>query len=177
MLRRANHCAGKSVQHVGTYVLPPLYLDRGIYAPKERALQQISGWQKAGATIGVANGCFDGMHLGHIHLLMEARKHVDVLVALIDSDRRVKELKGEERPRFSEIERVNHILSTGLVDQAIIFDSEEELRTLIKGMNRPILFKGEEYLGQEVVGFEDAKVVMLATMKEGFSSTRIFHGR
>ena len=44
------------------------------------------------------NGCFDILHIGHIKMLQYARSLGDNLIVGIDSDRRVKELKGESRP-------------------------------------------------------------------------------
>ena len=49
-------------------------------------------------TLVVANGCFDGLHSGHKHLLREARQMGDVLCVLLNSDASVRLLKGDDRP-------------------------------------------------------------------------------
>jgi len=48
------------------------------------------------------NGTFDVLHAGHLKML-EYAKSLGVLVVGIDSDKRVKELKGESRP-FNNVE-------------------------------------------------------------------------
>ena len=56
----------------------------------------------------VVNGTFDIVHLGHLRLLAYARSIPDSFVyVLIDSDRRVKELKGSDRPINTEYERAS----------------------------------------------------------------------
>ena len=45
----------------------------------------------------VVNGTFDILHSGHLALLNHARSLGDYLVVAIDSDRRVRELKGTSR--------------------------------------------------------------------------------
>ena len=41
------------------------------------------------------NGCFDIIHPGHIHILEEAKSYGDVLIVGLNSNRSVKNLKGE----------------------------------------------------------------------------------
>ena len=47
---------------------------------------------------GLANGCFDVLHPGHVAFIAEAATHCDRLVVAIDSDERVRVLKGLGRP-------------------------------------------------------------------------------
>ena len=51
------------------------------------------------------NGTFDILHVGHIALLDYAKSLGDQLVVGIDSDDRVRLLKGSNRPINSQLER------------------------------------------------------------------------
>jgi D-beta-D-heptose 7-phosphate kinase/D-beta-D-heptose 1-phosphate adenosyltransferase len=44
------------------------------------------------------NGTFDILHLGHMELISTASNSGDYLMLAIDSDRRVSEKKGPQRP-------------------------------------------------------------------------------
>ena len=52
------------------------------------------------------NGTFDILHPGHIHLLNFARSLGQHLLVAIDTDRRVRELKGPDRPINDQFERI-----------------------------------------------------------------------
>ena len=51
------------------------------------------------------NGTFDILHRGHLEMLQYAASLGDCLVLAIDSDRRVKELKGLLRPINNQADR------------------------------------------------------------------------
>ena len=55
--------------------------------------------------ISFVNGCFDVLHPGHIELLKHARSLGDYLIVAIDSDKKVAEMKGPDRPIFSQYDR------------------------------------------------------------------------
>ncbi|OHA61960.1 MAG: hypothetical protein A2117_00125 [Candidatus Wildermuthbacteria bacterium GWA2_46_15] len=59
-----------------------------------------------GKTIGLITGCFDIIHLGHIDLFRFAKEHVDILVVGVETDRTIKLSKGNERPIFSQNQRM-----------------------------------------------------------------------
>lgn len=51
-----------------------------------------------GKTVGYLTGCFDILHIGHIHLFRRAKSKCDVLIVGIDSDETIKKSKGVNRP-------------------------------------------------------------------------------
>jgi cytidyltransferase-like protein len=62
--------------------------------------------QKAkGSRFGLAGGCFDILHAGHVRYLKSARLLGDFLVVGVNSDAQVAALKGEGRPILPERER------------------------------------------------------------------------
>lgn len=108
----------------------------------------------------VVNGTFDVVHLGHLQLLQYAKGHPDSYVlVLIDSDRRVKELKGNDRPIHTEYERAWLLWSLRWVDRVEIFDSDQELINYIKEFEPDIMIKGSDYRGKPIIGAEYCKEI------------------
>lgn len=95
--------------------------------------------------IGIANGCFDMLHAGHIELLAEARAQCDQLVVAINNDASVKRLKGCDRPINNCSVRAMMLLALRSVDDVRVFDTEDDLRELIREIEPQILFKGSDY--------------------------------
>lgn len=62
-------------------------------------------------------GAFDGLHKGHLHMLKQARKYGDYLVAVVARDATIKKVKNH-LPKFSERERLNKVYACKLVDDA-----------------------------------------------------------
>lgn len=109
----------------------------------------------------VVNGTFDILHLGHIRMLEYAKSFPNSFVyVLIDSDRRVKELKGPERPINSEYERAVFLSALKSVDKVDIFDSSQELDNLIKDYDPDIMIKGSDYKGKPIIGAEHCKEIL-----------------
>jgi D-beta-D-heptose 7-phosphate kinase/D-beta-D-heptose 1-phosphate adenosyltransferase len=80
----------------------------------------------------MVNGTFDILHPGHVALLNTARSYGDALVVAIDTDRRVRELKGSDRPINNQIFRRIMLSNLKAVDIVELFDSKEELIELMK---------------------------------------------
>ena len=58
-----------------------------------------------GRRIAFTNGVFDILHPGHLRYLEASRRHGDLLVVAVNSDRSVRAIKGESRPVTPEDER------------------------------------------------------------------------
>jgi len=70
--------------------------------------------------IVLTGGCFDILHVGHVRLLSKAKKMGDYLVVLLESDKNVKKLKGENRPAFIQKERAEMLSALGSVDLVVL---------------------------------------------------------
>ena len=117
----------------------------------------------------VVNGTFDVLHLGHLALLNYAKSLGDHLTVAVDSDQRVKTLKGNARPINSEIERKTLLENLRAVDQVEIFNLDSELIDIIKKCS--IMVKGSDYSGRSVIGQSHCKQVIYFDRIEPYSST------
>lgn len=104
------------------------------------------------------NGTFDILHRGHIELLEYAKSLGDLLVVAIDTDERVRQLKGNGRPINNQYDRMFMLDVIRPVDSVYFFNSDEELIELIKQYN-PIMVKGSDYRGKRIVGAEYCKEI------------------
>lgn len=98
----------------------------------------------------ITNGVFDVLHKGHLDLLKFAKNCGSKLIVAMDSDRRVKELKGPDRPVNNESLRREILLSIKHVDEVIVFDSDEELKMITLNLMPETLVKGGEWTTDEI---------------------------
>jgi len=93
----------------------------------------------------MVNGTFDVLHPGHIALLNTARSYGDYLIVAIDTDRRVKELKGDKRPINNQADRKVMLANLKAVDIVEFFDSKEELIRLMEQYKPEVYVKGSDW--------------------------------
>ncbi len=134
--------------------------------------------KRKGKKIVFTNGCFDILHAGHVDLLEKARLQGDVLVLGINSDKSVKELKGEKRPVIPQHQRA--FVAAGLepVDFVVIFDEPDPFN-VISQIVPDVLVKGgdwspETIIGADVVEKHGGRILSLSFM-EGVSTTGIIN--
>ena len=122
------------------------------------------------------NGCFDVIHPGHIQLFEYAKSLGDYLIVAIDSDKKVGEMKGPDRPIFCQEDRAKTLEAIRYIDIVHIFDSKKELEGLIKTINPDIMIVGSDWKGKEVVGKQYAKEVRFFDRVGEYSTTRTIQG-
>jgi len=111
---------------------------------RNRLIARVAIARRSGASIVLANGCFDILHVGHVRYLEAARGFGDMLVVAVNSDAQVRALKGEGRPFVPERERAEVIAALRAVDLVTIFH-EPTVEALLLAIRPDIHAKGTDY--------------------------------
>jgi len=133
------------------------------------------------------NGVFDILHTGHIDLFWYAKLYdtdgkcdnftdvmkVNKLFVGIDSDDRVKMLKGDKRPINNVHDRVKMLSNLKMIDSVVFFHDEEEMRYFIKTFDIDYMVLGDHYKDKRVVGAECPKFGVIYYPTDQRSSTNI----
>jgi D-glycero-beta-D-manno-heptose 1-phosphate adenylyltransferase len=103
----------------------------------------------AGRKIGVANGVFDLLHVGHVRYLQAAAQEADRLIVAVNSDRSVRRLKGEGRPILDEHARAEIVSALRGVDFVVVFD-DDTVGALLERLRPDVHCKGTDYTVETV---------------------------
>jgi D-beta-D-heptose 7-phosphate kinase/D-beta-D-heptose 1-phosphate adenosyltransferase len=115
------------------------------------------------------NGTFDILHPGHIALLNYAKSLGNYLTVGIDSDARIKKLKGSDRPVNSQEERKILLENLKAVDEVKIFNSDQELIDLVSQCD--IMVKGSDYINRKIIGVDVCPQLVFFDRIHGYSTT------
>ena len=121
----------------------------------------------------IVNGTFDILHRGHVELLEHAKSLGEFLLVCIDTDERVKELKGANRPINNQNDRAFMLQGLKCVDAVWTFNSEKDLEQICEMYQADIMVKGKDYEGKRIVGAEHCKEIKLVELVDGYSTTNI----
>ena len=184
--RLSNAAAGIVVGTVGTTVAESETLARVIDGEASQARSKvlsraalaarITDARAHGMRVVFTNGCFDLLHVGHLHLLQRARALGDLLVVAINDDASVKRLKGTGRPLIPEAQRAEMLAALRFVDYVTLFSEPTPLR-LIQALRPDVLVKGGDYtidqvVGRDVVERHGGRVVVIPLLP-GLSTSRL----
>jgi rfaE bifunctional protein nucleotidyltransferase chain/domain len=122
------------------------------------------------------NGVFDILHVGHVRYLRLARTLGEALVVAVNSDRSVRELKGEGRPLTADNDRAEILAGLEAVDYVTIFDDISP-RSLIAELLPDVLAKGGDYSLDQIHGREEVEAaggaVVCLPFVEGVSTSKL----
>jgi len=125
-------------------------------------------------TTVMVNGTFDVLHPGHVAMLNTARSYGDWLVVAIDTDRRVKELKGEQRPINNQTDRRIMLSALKAVDIVEFFDRTEDLIRLMERYKPDVYVKGSDWKHDtESTAHQYCKKVIYYNRIEPYSTTKL----
>lgn len=119
------------------------------------------------------NGTFDLLHPGHIALFNFAKSMGDHLLVAIDSDERVKSLKGADRPINDQFTRSLILQNLKPIDEVKIFNSESDLINKIREYEPDVMIVGSDYKDKRVIGSEHSKDLIFFNRDPRYSSTDI----
>lgn len=116
----------------------------------QRAVDQA---RARGQKIVLVTGVFDILHQKHSDFLRDARALGDVLIVGIESDRRVKQMKGPERPYHPQNKRLKNLQDLDIATVVFIlpenFDQPEQREALIAEIRPTFLAVSSHSLHQE----------------------------
>ncbi len=149
------------------------HLNNKIVLPKD--IQKLKQCLE-GKQVVFTNGCFDLLHVGHIHSLQTAADMGDVLVVGVNTDPSVRKLKGKGRPIICLERRLEMLSALECVDYIIPFDADTPI-DIIAALIPDVLVKGNDYKNKEVVGADVVKSnggrVELISLVDGVSTTEM----
>lgn len=110
----------------------------------DQAVTLAARLRSLGFTVGYTNGCFDlRLTAGHRYVLSRSAGMCDLLFVGVDSDERVKTLKGVARPFIPQSDRVATVADVSGVGAAFVFDRSPE--DVVRALKPDVLFKGGSY--------------------------------
>lgn len=109
-------------------------------------IEDINKWRqnlkKIGKSVVLVGGCFDVLHPGHVIFLEKAKKTADSLVILLESDQKIRQLKGVNRPVHNLRQRAKILSSLRSVDYVVMLpyiDNEKSYDQLVAQIEPDII--------------------------------------
>lgn len=138
----------------------------------------VENLHKAGKTVATTNGCFDILHVGHVRYLQKSASFTDYLIVLLNSDKSVKSIKGDDRPINNEMDRAEVLLALNCVDFVVLFD-EDSPADLLDEIKPDVYTKGADYtmetLPERDIMIKNGTRVEFIDFVQGKSTTNIIN--
>ena len=116
----------------------------GRLVSQDEILRIVREGQKLGKTFVATNGCFDILHVGHVRYLQKTKDLADFSIVMLNSDKSVKMIKGEDRPINNEQDRAEILNALSCVDYVVLFE-ERSPANLLEAIKPDIYTKGADY--------------------------------
>lgn len=123
---------------------------------------------------GITFGAFDLFHAGHVSMLSEAKQNCDYLIVAIQRDPSL-EREEKNKPVQSLLERQIQVNACRYVDETIVYETEEDLRNILRTIPWDVRIIGEEYMNKHFTGKKefDHKEVYYNYRQHSFSSSEL----
>lgn len=174
-MRRSNVLAKTAV--IKEKILDTDALLKGRFIPDYRQLKSaIDHCKGLGLKVVLTQGTWDLVHIGHARYFREAKKHGDLLVVGVDSDEKVRDRKGPDRPIVPEDERIEMITHMRHVDIVVLKELNHSKWFLIKIVRPDVLIATKEtYAKQQIKDLKKycGEVVVLESQATTSTSAKI----
>ena len=121
--------------------------------------------------IGVIAGNFDVIHPGYVKMFMEMREHSNSQFILLHDDPTI-ERPEKLKPVLSVEERKEIIQHFFVFPTILSYNTEEELKFLLKSINPDVRFLGEDYMDKSYTGDDLGIPVHWISRSHGWSTTK-----
>ena len=123
------------------------------------------------------NGCFDVLHRGHFEMLEYAKSLGDYLIVGIDSDEKVTKDKGPSRPHNTAQDRKYALKAIKHVDEVVIFNSADQLETIIRSISPHVMVIGSDWKDKTVIGDSYCGELKFFDRIGDYSTTKILEAK
>ncbi len=166
------------VTNSGIFASGSNFKDR--FVPDYKKLKSLVDHCKAiGLKVVLTQGVYDMAHIGHARYFEEAKKHGDLLLVGVDSDKKVRSRKGPDRPVVPQKERLEMITHMRSVDIVTLKELNMPRWHLIKTVRPDVLIITREtykkYSSKEIKDMSSycGKMVALEPMATTSTSAKI----
>jgi rfaE bifunctional protein nucleotidyltransferase chain/domain len=130
--------------------------------------RKLKAWieERKPASVVLANGCFDPLHVGHVRYLRGAKAHGDFLVVALNDDVSTRNLKGEKRPVLPAASRARILASLEMVDAVLLFSARDVSR-ILRAIRPACHAKGTDYTVDTVPEREVSRALGIETVIVG----------
>lgn len=120
-------------------------------------LQELAAhWKALGLRIVLTSGSWDMIHEGHALYMETARSYGDLLIVGVDSDDKIRERKGPERPIVPQQERLRMLTHLRAVDVVVLKEADQPKWALIKAIRPDVLVATDEtYTPEQIKELEE----------------------
>lgn len=147
-------------------------------SPEELAIR-LEKDREAGRTVVTANGCFELLHIGHVHYLRAAKEQGDILVVAVNTDESMRSIKPDRRPVNPDFERFEILAELACVDYVVPLE-ETTPCSLLELLKPDVHTKGTDYTldripEREVVERYGGRVELVGGPKEHSTTDMLRH--
>lgn len=147
-----------------------------IITDDRRLTDVVRSLKTLGARIVLTQGTYDLVHIGHARYLEAAKRHGDILIVGVDSDKKVRARKGPDRPIVPENERMEMVIHLRPVDLVVLKRHDDPKWHLIKTVRPDVLIAVKEtYASAEIRKLKKycGKIVVLDRQATTSTSAKI----
>src|SRR3989344_5557470 len=108
----------------------------------EQSIDIAKQLKQEGKRIVLVGGIFDLIHRGHVEFLEAAEREGNVLIVLLESDEKTREIKGKNRPINTQEDRAFVLLRFVMVDYILLlsyFKKDKDYEKLVKTLQPDII--------------------------------------
>lgn len=148
--------------------------NRNIIINVDEAMVVANSLRAEGRTIGMCNGCFDLMHLGHVELIHQAKQRCEVLFVAVNSDKSIAALK-PGRPFVGQMGRTGLVAAMRDADYVVLAENRTCV-DILKAV-RPNVYVTTVESGMSGIEAKEASgmgiAVQVVDMIPGFNTSKI----